>query len=293
MNYEAFGRAIELEVQKHLDENTRAELHSVTKNNGVHLTGLCITERDSRISPTIYLEEFYQRYLNGCPVLEIVAKILEIYEKSRSESEFSMDYFTDFSKVQNQLMCKLVSRERNQKLLKEIPHVPYLNLEIVFFLAVENMDFGSGSILIRNEHLKAWKVSREILYEYARENTIRERPFRLQSMKDLIGNLVKEEEQHFFAELPLYVLSNEERIYGAAAILYDRVLEEAGKRLKENYYILPSSLHEVILVPESGMKGREPLEKLVREVNETQVEPEDVLADSVYHYDCERHKLSM
>ncbi len=293
MNYELFGKAIELEVQKQLDDHIKVELHTVMKNNGVQLKGLCIMERDSRISPTIYLEEFYQRYLNGCPLREIVEKILEIYEKSRSESEFSLEDFADFSKVQNKLMCKLVSRERNQTLLEEIPHVPYLNLEIAFFLAVENMDFGNGSILIRNDHLKVWKVSTEILYEYARENTIRERPFRIQTMKELIGNLVKEEEQHFFAELPIYVLSNEERIYGAAAILYDRVLEEAGKRLKENYYILPSSLHEVILVPESGIKGSEPLEKLVREVNETQVEPEDVLADCVYHYDCEQHKLTL
>ena len=90
----------------------------------------------------------------------------------------------------------------------------------------------------------------------------------------------------------MFVLTNSFRSLGAACILYDELLTQLGNFLKENYYILPSSIHEVIIIPESQAPNKDTLNEMVQEVNETQVEPEDVLSDHVYFYNCEKKELT-
>lgn len=293
MNYDTFGMEVKLEMEKLLNDQAYVELHHVTKNNGIALEGICIMEQGNHISPTIYLEEFYEAYKEGLPVKEVAQQVLRIYEKSRTGLHVSLDYFLDFDQVKDRILCKVVSRRLNEELLQSIPYIPYLDLAVIFFCIVQNQEFGWGSILIRNEHRKIWNVSGEVLYEYARENTQRLRPFQLCTMEELIGEMVDTGEQRLLKELTMYVLSNEDRIFGAAGILYDRVLCEAGERMDEDFYVLPSSIHEVILVPDSVAGDRDDLTRMVREINDTQVEPEDVLSDHVYHYSRRKHFLTV
>ena len=91
----------------------------------------------------------------------------------------------------------------------------------------------------------------------------------------------------------MYVLSNQKRVFGAAGLLYDRVLSDAGVRLEDDFYVLPSSVHEVILVPDHVAGSEKELRIMVHEVNHTQVEPEEILSESVYHYDRKKHSLSI
>ena len=291
LNYEAFSKEIRDKVQELLSSEIRVELHKVTKNNGVVMEGLCILEESSRIAPTVYLDELYRDYRRGSRISELADKILSVYEDSRKEADFSLDHFPYFEKIKGHILCKMISQEKNRKLLEEIPYVPYLDLAVAFFCCVENPEFGMGSILIRKEHLKLWHISTEVLYEYARENTIRLRPFCLQTMEEVLGELLGVEEIPSDDEISMYVLSNQERMYGASAILYDRVLSNAADVMGESFYILPSSIHEVILVPESMNDNPKYLSEMVHEINQTQVELEDILSDSVYYYDSKNHRL--
>ena len=293
LNYNAFENEIKQEVERLLGTEVRVELRRITKNNGIILEGICILEKGSNVSPTIYLEEFYQEYRNGMSLKEIASRICEVYEKRCRNIPFSLEYFLDFEKMKERIFCKLVSRELNQELLREVPNVPYLDLAVVFICAVENEEFGNGSILIREEHRKLWKIPQELLYEYARENTFRLRPFELKSMEELIADMVEPGEKKLLKEIPMYVLSNRDRVFGAAGILYDRVLSSAGARLEDDFYVLPSSVHEVILVPDHVAGSEKELHAMVHEVNHTQVEPEEVLSESVYHYDRKKHCLSI
>ena len=112
-------------------------------------------------------------------------------------------------------------------------------------------------------------------------------------MEELIEDLVEPEERNLLKEIPMYVLSNRDRVFGAAGILYDRILSSAGARLEEDFYVLPSSVHEVILVPGHVAGSEKELHAMVHEVNHTQVEPEEVLSENVYHYDRKKHCLSI
>ena len=293
MNYDAFIMAVQKEVEQLVGQEMKVELHQVTKNNGVILKGVCIRQPGVRVVPTIYLEEFYQRYQSGEELGVLAKEILAIHEKSKKTGDFSLDCFTDFSKMQSQITLKLVNREKNRELLREVPWIPYLNLAIVFIVNIQDEELGSGNILIRLEHLKLWKVSKEVLYEYARENTLKLRPAKLQTMEEAIEDFLAPEERHMMKELPMYVLSNEERIFGAAGLLYDRILFKAGQEIGDNFYILPSSIHEVILVPEQMIQATAFLEEVVKDINENQVDPEEVLSDKIYHYDWVHHRLSI
>ena len=293
MNDNTFGNEVKQEMEKLLGSEVRVELRRITKNNGIILEGLCILEKGSYVSPTIYLEDFYREYKDGMSLKEIAGRIYDIYEKRCRNIPFSLEYFLDFEKIKENIFCKLVNREMNQELLRDVPNVSFLDLSVVFICAVKNEEFGNGSVLIREEHRKHWKVSKELLYEYARENTFRLRPFELKSMEELIEDLVESEERNLLKEIPMYVLSNRDRVFGAAGILYDRILSSAGARLEEDFYVLPSSVHEVILVPGHVAGSEKELHAMVHEVNHTQVEPEEVLSENVYHYDRKKHSLSI
>ena len=293
MNDNTFGNEVKQEMGKLLGSEVRVELRRITKNNGIILEGLCILEKGSYVSPTIYLEDFYREYKDGMSLKEIAGRIYDIYEKRCRNIPFSLEYFLDFEKIKENIFCKLVNREMNQELLRDVPNVSFLDLSVVFICAVKNEEFGNDSVLIREEHRKHWKVSKELLYEYARENTFRLRPFELKSMEELIEDLVEPEERNLLKEIPMYVLSNRDRVFGAAGILYDRILSSAGARLEEDFYVLPSSVHEVILVPGHVAGSEKELHAMVHEVNHTQVEPEEVLSENVYHYDRKKHCLSI
>ena len=89
----------------------------------------------------------------------------------------------------------------------------------------------------------------------------------------------------------MYVFSNRTRSFGASAILYDGRLAKIAERLKENYYVLPSSVHETIIVAESDAPAKDDLDAIIREINETQVDPEEVLSNQAYYYDRKEGKL--
>lgn len=176
-------------------------------------------------------------------------------------------------------------------MLLKIPHVKYLDLAVVFYYRLEEGRFEGATILIHNCNLEAWGINRRRLLEDAVMNTSRKLPYTFQSMEEVIAELTGEEEACGGEEEIMYVLTNEKKYLGAAALLYPYVLNHIGKILKNNFYVLPSSIHECILVPDSGRYSRMELMSMVREVNESQVEKEEILSYEVYYYDRERQAL--
>ena len=136
-----------------------------------------------------------------------------------------------------------------------------------------------------------WGETMEGVYRRACRNTRVLLPDEFQTMRAVIEELTGMEETG--KEDRMYILSNEIRSYGAAAILYEGRLERIGDYLKENYYVLPSSVHEVIIVPESEAPAQAELSRLVKEINETQVDPEEVLSNHAYYYDRKQKKLQI
>lgn len=290
LDYETFTLEILREVKSQIGEIAEIGLQRVVKNNGVILTGLTIRKRGGKTAPNIYLEDFYHRFQKGASILEIVSEILAIYQKRKDAFVQNLDFFADFEKVQDRILFKLINRNMNREMLVNVPYLPFLDFAVTFYYFAEDLSCGKGSIQITNGHMGMWNTTKQQLYHLARRNTRNLRPAAILSMGELLADFGLGLEGDL--GYPLYIITNEDKTFGAAGILYDQVLQQAGELLSGDYYVLPSSIHEVLLLPDRVDMEKEELSNMVREINEKQVPREEVLSDHIYHYERRTHRFS-
>ena len=274
MNYTEFMNAMLCEIRGQVDAQVRTELYTVTKNNGTRRTGILFKQEDSNLAPTIYLEEFYQKYLKGQQVPDLADSICSIYQEIRVKKTCDCQNLFDFNHVKEHIVYKLIRRDANEELLKQIPYEPFLDLAVVYYIQIDNTRFGSAAIQIRNEHLRYWRVEKEEMRRFAEKNTPRIYPVQIRQIVRF-----------------MYVATNEQCSLGAAVMRYPDFREKVRGMIRGDFYILPSSIHEVILVPESFGLEPERMQEMVKEINQTRVAPEEVLSDSVYYFDGEEIRI--
>ena len=215
-----------------------------------------------------------------------------MYEKIRFQNSWKEgEKVKSYDFVKGRIIYRLVNRERNRKLLEDVPYKEYLDLAIVYYVLLEMDEYGMASMLVRREHLKMWKVSEEDIYYRACKNTQKLLPYDFSTMRSVIMELLEIGREIEEQTGKMYILSNVMRSYGACAMMYPDLLRKIGEELEENYYILPSSVHETIIVAESEAPGKEELCEMIEEINETQVEEEEVLSNRAYYYECDTGKL--
>lgn len=293
MNYQEFVGSVTGFLRESLPGGTRLQLIPLEKNNGIIMDGLSVRKEGKRVAPMIYLDSYYREYLDGRSLRGICDQILECCEDSDFEEHFDVDFFREPERVRPTVAYRLINYEKNRELLQEIPHLPFLDLAVVFYSLLTDTPVGHATVLIRNSHLELWGKNTSWLYEAAKENTEKLLPKRLVSMEDMIYELSEGKQEPEYAGIPMYVLTNSRKSFGAACLLYDGVLGECFRRLEESYYLIPSSVHEVILIPASAVGDSRELCALVQEMNRTQVRSTEVLSDTVYLYSEETRRLEM
>lgn len=301
MNY--FADRICKAVGKELGKDYEVKVQQVRKNNGICRTGLLVLEKGGNTAPTVYLESFYKAYKNGMPVGRIVGSIVRIYRENPVKGNIDLEFFRDFGKLQDRICYRLVGKKGNETLLEGIPHMDYLDLAICFFYAYYSDEMGEGSILIHNSHMEMWHTCMEDLLRLARVNTPVLFPWKYGTLWEIVREDIRAGQEEGGGEaalqasvpdvIPMRVLTNSKRSYGAACILYPGVLEEVAQRMGGSFYILPSSIHETILLPYDGMLSVESMKEMISVVNRTQVDPEEVLSDSLYYYDAEVNEIRL
>lgn len=295
MEFETFKKELLDNLKQILGEEKNIHFQSVEKNNGIREEAVVILGGKARIAPTIYLREFFEEWEAGRKSAEEISREILLRNASQErEVDFSLDSFENYEKARGQVYFKLVNYEMNKGLLTKIPYVPYLDLAVVFYYRLERGNFQGATMLIHNCNLEAWKIGPRQLLEDAVMNTSRKLPYSFQGMDALIRELSGDEDRELYTgEEIMYVLSNQEKCFGAAALLYPHVLSHISQIFRKNFYVLPSSIHECILVPDQGQYSRMELTRMVREVNQTQVEADEILSDQVYYYDRQKEKLMM
>lgn len=290
MDFNVFTENIVDLVSKRMGKAYEIRVTKVTKNNDVELTGIVVMAKSDNISPTIYLEGIYQEYLEGAAIAALVNKIISIYEDQMRDINLDMEFFRDFEKVKSRIFYKLINFDKNRRLLEDVPYFKWHDLAIVFYYAMEEELVGKASITIHTNHMTMWGQSVDSLYRTAQQNMREGIPELLLSMRELLvemtGIALEEED-----EIPMYVLTNREKIFGAAALLYSKELKLLAERMGCDLLILPSSIHEVLLIPDDHRKGYDFYVKMVDEVNRTQVEPEEVLSYRLYRYSRKRAEI--
>lgn len=293
MTYYQFVEAVENRVKGEVEKSVSVHSYTASKNNGTVRRGILLQKEGTNISPIIYLEEFFEQFKDGSTMEYIIEDILRLYREVSFQKPWKGKNIKTYEEIEDRIVYRLVNHKANEKMLEKMPYVPYLDLAVVFYVLLEAGRFGTASMAVCKEHLKLWGVSEEELYESAKENTRRLLPDDFCTMSAVIEELTMQEPEFPEGETEdvMYVLSNNIRSYGAAAILYPGRLEAIGAYLQSSYYVLPSSVHEVIIVPEKELSEKSMLSAIVREINETHVRAEDVLSDHAYYYDRRRNEL--
>lgn len=299
MDYRTFVEKMREQVQEHLGKDYEVQITTNLKLNGTEKTGLSIsrTQEPSQVVPVIYLEECFERYLQEGKFVEYVEEICIVYKRQKKNEEKimaelgSIENMNHWEKVQNKVYPMLVSARENRDLKEKYFYQEYLDFLILYVIRVTEV--GIGSIKITKQMVKSWKVSEYEIHHQAVEN-LKTDGYRVRSLnsvvkENLLGITEDAEEEIEKAE-PMYVLTNQIKYFGAAGIF---LCAEMFQKIvgKQNFYILPSSVHELILIKDTDGYDMETLSTMVRNVNEEQVTEDERLSNHAYYYDWRQNRI--
>ena len=310
MNYHEFQNTILKMIRDRIADGWMPEASAVTemmtKNNGTEVCSLFIRKEDEMVAPAIYLEDYYDMFLDGKELDRILDLICRHYEHACSKLPPEMASPENFEEVKPFIIYRIVNFDKNRELLRSCPCIPLLDLAVTFRWLALSDEYSISSAMITNYQMDFWGINLSDLLELARVNTRRLFPEEIRPVEESIAEMCAllelfgvEEDQKYVRELkqspvyPMFVMTNEKGINGATCLIYENVLKDFADRLKEGFYIIPSSVHEVIMIPESWIEDPAELGFMVREVNEKAVPSDEILSDSVYHYDMEKNCLEL
>lgn len=329
MRYLEFLEKVKETVSKKVSERYGdgyvVTIKKVLKNNNQSKEAVLISSSKADVTPTIYLKEYYCEYKNGKTLDVIANDIISIYEKSRLDDDVNVELFKDFDKIKDRIVFKLINTNSNSRILAKVPHRTFMDLSIVCFCILDNKMMGKATALIHNSHIVLWGISEEELFSIAIKNTPKIMKPVIKSMRDVLSEIltfnlmeevgiVKEENDMVMSEetvvykskaddildridgmqdgINMYVLTNSLKLYGASCIAYRDCLKTfAEEHDTEEVYIIPSSVHEVILIPHIGFMNPTEINDMIEQINTTEVEATDVLSNHIYKYRRETNEI--
>lgn len=308
LNFTEFQEYVEMNVLDFMPEqykNASVRLNTVTKNNGMELHALNVLPEGSNIAPSIYLEGFYDKYESGKDLDEVVQNIATFTaEHLQAPDEFATigRDFQNFDFVQDKIIMVAVNAERNRALLNDAPHQMREDLALIYKVMIGRDEEGSATVTIRNEHMAMWGVTADQIHELAVKNTEKLLPVTVQSINEVMREMFArdgmpdEMAESMFEEMPMnqqmYVISNESKVNGAAAIFYEDALSGLAEQMGTDLYILPSSIHECLALS-TDMGTPDMLAEMVHEVNGSEVSAEEQLSDHVYRFDAKAKSITL
>lgn len=254
----------------------------IDKQNRKRLHGCILQMPGAAAAPTFYLEDLYEAYLNGTAAEDLAESLINYAKENNLDMLPGGIDLEDYESVRKKLGLMVIGEEKNRKYLSRMVYEKIEDLALIPIIFT-NDSRGPGCIKIRKSFLQSWNVTEEELLREARENAPKLMPLSFRNLNELIGEESDGEE--------LFVISNSYYAGGAAAALYPGVLRCIGMALNRDLFILPSSINEMILITD---EGQDPvtLLQIVMEVNRTQVSPQEILTDSVYHYSRSDNRFS-
>lgn len=264
------------------------EINKVSKNNGIMLTGLCIREKGDSLCPNIYLDDFYESYRNGKPVEELADEVIRVFRERRQPEQFDVCFLHRYDTVKDKIVYRLVNFAKNAQRLQDMPYVKYMNLAVIFAILLDETEDGAATITITNQMMQLWNTSTEELYAVAHENTAKRFPALFQRLEEMLFEMMGDTAEEMIGEhepFPIYVATNCMKLHGAAVVLYEDQLKTFSEQIGGDYFLLPSSIHEMLLVPVTdSINSADDLREMVVDVNASCLAEEDILSDVVYRY---------
>ena len=296
MDYENFKESFIGDVKQGLYERGIEDVKIGTQHTeklNESYESIFVTPAGSNIGVNMNLESYFKAVEEGVDYREVVDKAVNTFAGGIEQSpSFDVSSLTDYDQMKDKLVMQVVGTDTNASLLSNVPHQEMEDLSVVYRFVLENNEDSRASILVTNQMMNVMGVTPEQLHADALVNSPQLKPIVIMGMNEVMMEMVGMEQAEMMG-IPLdmdekmYVATVPDKIQGAGVLAYENFMDQAAERVGGSFYILPSSLHEVLLVPDNGDMGLQELESMVRDVNATQVSPEDRLSDNVYHYDAQ------
>ena len=294
MNYESFKQYVADHIRDFLPQDYNVHEINIMeqrKNNNVIWDALSI-KGDRNIVPAIYLESYYQAHTDGVSMDAILQKIADVYMESMEQvGNFTADEF-QYEKIKNGIFVVVQNAEMNRELLEEVPHEIRDDLALLYRVNVELSNGEKGSVLIHNTHLRSWGIDEKTLKEVAWTNMHDNYPPEFSTMSNVLRSVGYDEMSEATELVEMYVLSNKDKHYGAAYMFDTEVMNRIAEGIGGDIVVIPSSIHESILLKKQEDTDFDILREMVKEVNRTQLHPTEILSDEVYQYSRDTQTLS-
>lgn len=286
MKYPEFREELLNVLKNMVPKAVTVRIVQVEKLNSSVRFGILFDREDMMYTPTVYLEPFYRSFQRGMSLEKIAEELLSCYEEELNDVPESVERLQSYESARQDVYCKLIHIKENQRLLQDTPHIKFLDFAIVAYFEVSREEMYKGSVLIKDYYLERWQITEEELLRNALVCTKEKKGVFFRPMSDILCQYISKEDGDIYehARKCMFVLTNTEKYMGAIMIYYPEVLSQIALFLKEDFYLLPSSVHEWIIIPVSATAGEDNLLKTVRDINRIAVLEEEVLSDNIYLY---------
>lgn len=318
MTYEEFKEYVVNHIKDYLPQkyaDYEVSLEKKIKNNDVVLDGVLI-QGNENIVPLIYLNQSYDFYRKGLNLDIIMKQIAETYLNNSLPEDYSeaqiIEMLSSYDNIKDRIQMRVCGVKDNIDRLANCPHTIVEDLATTYHIVISNTVNGVSSIPITNELIEQYGLSTSQLHQDALNNMSKEQ-VQLEPLIELIKNILysdlinycgnasqaKAELANMLSEfsteenIDIWYLSNQTQLNGAACIMSEEIREMVAERVGGDYYILPSSIHEVLIVKKDEGHSIEELKDTVMSANKSFLFAEDKLTDNVYEYNAMQKELTL
>jgi len=295
MDYEQFKATFAEDLKSNIQKiGIEADIseHHIEKLNDSY-DALSVTPKGSSIGVNANLNEIFHAMERGRDYDEVLSGVTESLKSTLEHMpKLQVSDLTNYEEMKHKLAMEVVSAERNAGMLQNVPHEQMEDIAVVYRLVLDSSKEASSTVLVTNDLMEKFGITHEQLREDAAENAPLIRPAEIKGMVETLNEMQKMQggpEMEPDPDEILFVAGVPDQNHGAAVIAYPNFFEEAAEKLGGDYFIIPSSIHEVLLVKDTGEMNARDLATMIKEINATEVAPEDVLTDHAYHYDSKEH----
>lgn len=304
MNYEEFKQQVVDQIKEHLPiefADADVGIKQVTKNNDTIQDSLYINNGDEKISPVINLNDSYASYEKTGDFEAELRTIANLRVNADPKLDMDVNSILTFDNVKDRIDCRIINAETNTEYLKDKPFKQIEDLALVYTVELGKNPDGIMSTVITDNLMSSWGINAEELDKVAMENLENAGTSRFSSMRDVLKDMMfpdmADDDPMVDSMLPpkegpqMYVLSNDDKFYGAKFLADTGKLDEISEQFGSDFLVIPSSIHECIIVPNDGSLESAVFDRMIHEVNSTQLPPKEILSEHAYMYDAQAHEL--
>lgn len=293
MDYREFVDQVTEDLNAHLSEElagARVFARDVEKLQGTSYYGVTVQPENSSIGVSLDLKPVYEMMEDGLSYDGALDRIANTVENGiLHRPEITVDEISDYEHMKDSLMIQLVPTAGNEEMLSNMPHVEKEDMSIVYRMVIDTNAQGMASTLITNQILGTYGITAEQLHADALANASVNFPAEVRSMREMMAEMTGLDPEMLSDDPGMYVATCNHGMNGAGCIFYPEFMDQTAEKVEGDFFILPSSIHEVILVPDNGTMTAQELDAMVQEVNANEVLPEERLSGNAFHYDSKDH----